>query len=66
MSLKELVEDKITGEPEEMERRKKIWENIFNAYEQGGINAIVSYLREEADDILEKFEIPQKQLEKKL
>lgn len=66
MNYKENVEKKITGEGNELNRRKELWEKIINAYEQGGKDAIKSVLIKESDDLMNKFNNLLEQLNKKL
>jgi len=66
MNFKELIEKKITGEGEELTRRKDLWREIVDAYEKGGIDKIKSLLSDKSNEILEKFQGLMKQLENKL
>ncbi len=66
MNYKEAVEKKITGETDELERRKELWGNIDNAYEKRGEEGIKSVLIKSSDSITEKFDKLLKALRKKL
>ncbi len=66
MNYKEAVEKKITGEADELERRKELWGNIDNAYDKGGEDGIKSVLIKSSDSITEKFDKLLKAIRKKL
>ena len=66
MNYKEAVEKKITGEADELERRKELWGNIDKAYVKGGGDGIKSVLIKSSDSITEKFDKLLKALRKKL
>lgn len=66
MNYKESIEKKITGEPDELARRKELWGKIVNAYEQDGKDAIKSVLIKRSDSVTEEFDKLLKQLRKKL
>ena len=66
MDYKEAVKRKIPGETNEVERRKKLWGKIDNAYELGGEGAIKSILIEHSNSITREFDKLLKQLREKL
>jgi hypothetical protein len=66
MNYKELVERKIAGKSNELERRRRIWREIVGSYEQGGQEAIKSVLIKRSDNIIKEFDKLLKQLREKL
>ena len=66
MDYREAVKRKIAGEPNEVDRRKELWEKIDSGYERGGKDAIKSVLIKRSDSITEKFDKLLKQLREKL
>jgi len=66
MNYKEAVEAKITGETNNLNRRKELWKEIVNAYNEGGEDSIKEVLSQQADEITREFEELIEQLRKKL
>lgn len=66
MNYKEIVEIKITGEGDELERRKELWKKISSAYEENGTDSVKSVLIKYVDEITKNFEELLEQLRKKL
>ncbi len=66
MNYKEAVEKKITGEADELGRRRDLWGKVVSAHEQGGEDAIKSVLIEHSNGIIEKFNELLEQLKKTL
>jgi hypothetical protein len=66
MNIKEAVQRKITGDANELHRRKKLWEEIVEAYGRGGANAISSILGESSDRIIGEFGVLLNQLRQNL
>ena len=62
MNHKEQVKGKIPGLGNELERRKKFWGEIDNAYELGGEGTIKSVLIEHSNSITMEFDKLLKQL----
>ena len=66
MDYKEAVERKITGEGDEVNQRRKLWDKIVKSHKRGGMSAIESVLTEEySNKITEEFDKLLKQLEEK-
>ena len=70
MNYKEAVAKRIIEQSDELERRlderKQLWDDIVNAYEKGGEDAIKSVLIERSKRITEAFSRLLIQLEGKL
>jgi hypothetical protein len=66
MNYKENVEKKISGETNELTRRRELLKKIVGAYEKGGEGEIKSILTERSDEITSKFNKSLGQLEKRL
>ena len=66
MDYSEAVKGKIPGQGNELERRKKLWGEIDNAYESGGDDAIKPVLIEYSDHITSEFHKLLKKIREKL
>lgn len=66
MNYKEVIERKITGEADELDRRRELWGKVVSAYEQGGEDAIKSILIKHSDGIIDEFSKLLEQLRKNL
>ena len=66
MKYSESVKSKIKGEANEGNRRKELWEEIDDAYGQGGEDVIKSVLIEHSNSITGGFKELLEQVRKKL
>ncbi|HEX9831224.1 MAG TPA: hypothetical protein VGA94_06005 [Thermodesulfobacteriota bacterium] len=66
MIYREVVENEIEGEDEELKRRKKLWGKISEANERGGVDTIKDILTGEGEIITDEFEKLLEKLKEKL
>lgn len=66
MNYREAIERQISGETDEVNRRKKLWREICTAHEKGGEDMIKLGLTTHTDKIAKRFEEFLKQLRKTL
>ena len=66
MNYKEAIERKINGEAAELDRRRELWGKVVSAYEQGGEDAIKSFLIKHSDGIIDEFNKLLEKLRKEL
>ena len=66
MNYKEIIENKISGGADELNRRREFWERIVTAFKQGGEDEIKSVLLKDSDRITEEFDKLLKQLNEKI
>lgn len=66
MNYKETVERQISGDADELMRRKELWGEIVDAYNNGGEDGVKSVLTAHAGKITNEFKDLLNQLERSL
>jgi len=66
MNYREAVTEKITGQSDELERRRKLWQGIATAYKEGSTTKVKSTVAEQIEDMRVEFDKLLGQLREKL
>lgn len=57
MEVKNLIEEKITGDDSDtINRRKELWQEIWSAYKEGGKENVKNFLNGQTKDLTQQIE----------